>query len=223
MSTSIRWIRLSTLTAFLGTVYLSSVPLSEGAALQDKAKKNLAAKKETPMTIAGSTLGAGSFVGLAVDTPSGNRLTLIDPPPPTAASLPPANTAGLNAAQKKALQAARQKALAQIKEQANKPRRQVEFQIPEETPVRFMVLPEPFDEKGNLIKPTKAETDKLRGSDKSLPGFTGKLDQIRQGQVVRVDQKGDSKKGEVKMVVVLGEGNAPLEKQKDSQPNKKKK
>ncbi len=184
--------------------------------------KKKAATKDLPPLIAGSTLGAGTFLGLAVDTPMSGRLLLVDPPVAASAPPPAASTKGLTAAQRKAVQAARQKALAQFKEQKNKPRNQYEFQVPEDAVIRFIPLPEPYDDKGNIVKPSKEELEKMRGSNKNLPGFSGRLDQIKAGQIIRVDQTSDGKTATVKMVVVVGDSNAPVEKAKETTTGKKK-
>lgn len=190
---------------------------------QAKGKNKADLKKETSPPVSGASLGPGSFEGLAKDAPVGNRLVLMDPPL-TTTQLPPApNTKGLNAQQKKAIQAARQKAQAQLKELMAKPRREVEFQVPDSVPVRFLVFPEPFDDKGNLIKPTPEEKDKMRGPDKTLPGYTGRLDQIKQGQPIRIEQTGGAKSASVKMVIVLGEANSPLPAAKETSKPKGKK
>jgi hypothetical protein len=65
-------------------------------------------------------------------------------------------------------------------------RTDVEFQAREDVKVRTLILPEPFDDKGNRKKYTKKELDELRGKEKGLPGFESALEQLEVGQVVRV-------------------------------------
>jgi hypothetical protein len=70
----------------------------------------------------------------------------------------------------------------------------VEFQATESVKVRTMVLPEQFDEKGNVKKYTRAELNELKGKDKNLPGFESSLEKLEVGQKVRVLLVQSSKK-----------------------------
>jgi hypothetical protein len=99
----------------------------------------------------------------------------------------------------------------------------VEFQATESVKVRTLVLPEQFDEKGNVKKYTKAELAEMRGKDKNLPGFESSLEKLEAGQKVRVllvqsskkappvknkdkDKKAnddDEKKMQVKMITIV--------------------
>jgi hypothetical protein len=101
----------------------------------------------------------------------------------------------------------------------------IEFQASEKAKVRTMLLPETFDDKGNLKKYSKKELAELKGKDKGLPGFEGALDKLEVGQVVRVltaavgksaatksakdkdkddDDELDEKSKQAKLIVVLG-------------------
>ncbi len=62
----------------------------------------------------------------------------------------------------------------------------IDFQAREDVKVRTMVLPEQFDDKGNVKKYTKEEKEALRGKDKSLPGYESALDKLEAGQKLRV-------------------------------------
>jgi hypothetical protein len=52
--------------------------------------------------------------------------------------------------------------------------------------VRRLNLPFEYDDKGNVKKYTKDELDKLKGKDKSLPGYEAKYEDLQAGQIVRV-------------------------------------
>jgi len=67
-----------------------------------------------------------------------------------------------------------------------KTKHNIEFQHTEAVKVRTLVLPEQFDEKGNIKKYTAAEKLKLRGKDKHLPGYESELEKLVAGQKVRV-------------------------------------
>jgi hypothetical protein len=98
----------------------------------------------------------------------------------------------------------------------------IEFQAAENVKVRTMVLPEQFDDKGNLRKPTKKELDELKGKDKNQPGYESSLEKLGVGQKVRVvlapaprkpaardadDEPGDAdKRMQVKLIVIQEEG-----------------
>jgi hypothetical protein len=85
-----------------------------------------------------------------------------------------------------------------------------------------MVLPETFDEKGNLKKYSQKELAELKGSDRSSPGYEFSAEQLQVGQMVRVvtatvgkaatggalskerdDEMVDEKNKQVKLLVVL--------------------
>jgi hypothetical protein len=100
--------------------------------------------------------------------------------------------------------------------------RDVDFQTTEKVKVRTMVLPDEFDEKGNVKKRTRAELAKLKGKDKNLPGYESSLEKLEEGQRVRVtlvavkkpsarpadkdvDKDDAEKKMQVKLIVILKE------------------
>jgi hypothetical protein len=67
-----------------------------------------------------------------------------------------------------------------------KHKRDVEFQHTENVKVRTLVLPQEFDDKGDIKKYTAAEKLKLRGKDKHLPGYESEPEKLNVGQKVRV-------------------------------------
>ena len=81
-------------------------------------------------------------------------------------------------------------------------------------PVVFRVLPEAFDDKGDIIKPTAEQLQKLRSG-----GLPGKLEQVRTGMVLRLSQSGDK----VNRVEVISEVDQPLSKQAKTPATPKKK
>lgn len=62
----------------------------------------------------------------------------------------------------------------------------VEFQGSDKVKVRTIVLPETFDDKGNLKKYSTKELEDLRGKDKSAPGYESALEKLEVGQRVRI-------------------------------------
>jgi hypothetical protein len=62
----------------------------------------------------------------------------------------------------------------------------VEFQASETVQVRTMVLPEQFDDKGNVKKYTKEELAELKGKDKKAVGYESSLEKLEPGMKVRV-------------------------------------
>ncbi len=114
----------------------------------------------------------------------------------------------------------------------------VEFQTMEDAKVRTNVLPDQFDEKGNLKKYTRAELAELKGKDKNLEGYESSLEKLEAGQTVKVvltaakkkvnpadkdkpkdDQVKDAdKKMQVKMIVILAEADPDKAKKKPLNP-----
>jgi hypothetical protein len=109
----------------------------------------------------------------------------------------------------------------------NLTKQEIEFQASEKVKVRTMLLPEQFDEKGNLKKYSKKELAELKGSDAALPGYLSGLDKLEPGQKVRVvlgpaprpaaaadkDKEADEnpaaeKRTQVKMLVIVGESSS---------------
>jgi hypothetical protein len=62
----------------------------------------------------------------------------------------------------------------------------VEFQIMEDAKVRTLVLPPAFDDRGKSMKYTANELRELKGKDTNLPGYESSVENLTQGQVVRV-------------------------------------
>jgi len=103
-----------------------------------------------------------------------------------------------------------------------------DLQATENVKVRTMLTGDGFDEKGNPVKPTKAQLAAMKGKDKNLVGYEATLEKLEVGQKVRVtlvrapvkpatakekdkDIDGaakDEKKMQVKMIVILSEANA---------------
>jgi len=95
----------------------------------------------------------------------------------------------------------------------------VEFQLADKAKIRTLVLPETFDEKGNLKTYSPKELAELKGKDKSAPGYEFSLEQLQVGQLVKVtlvkvpktadplakemDNPDDDKSKQVKLLVVL--------------------
>jgi len=111
----------------------------------------------------------------------------------------------------------------------NVPTKEIEFQASEKVVVRTMLLPSQFDEKGNPKKFTREELNALKGKDKTALGYECSLDQLENGQKVRVvlavapakkpeadkekdkdkdDPAAADKRRQVKMIVVLEEAKA---------------
>jgi hypothetical protein len=63
---------------------------------------------------------------------------------------------------------------------------EIEFQAMEEAKIRTLVLPENYDEKGNIKKYTKQELDELKGKDKNLPGYESEMEKLETGMKVKV-------------------------------------
>jgi len=61
----------------------------------------------------------------------------------------------------------------------------VQLRFADDMKVRLLQPPVDYDDKGNLKKYTAKELQELRGKD-GLPGFTGDMDAVRSGQIVRV-------------------------------------
>ena len=54
-----------------------------------------------------------------------------------------------------------------------------------------MNLPKVFDDEGKVKKYTEAELKELRGKKTNLPGYEGKVDDLKVGQTVKVTVKFD--------------------------------
>lgn len=62
----------------------------------------------------------------------------------------------------------------------------IDFELADNVVVRTMILPEVFDEKGNIKQYTEEEKKALKGKNPNLPGYEAKIDDIKQGQTVTV-------------------------------------
>ncbi len=160
--------------------------------------KGQAKKGDSPpdTSTKGSTLGAGVYTGVIENAPRDGRLILCDIPPPKVDALNKVDTSRFTKAQKAMLQKAKTVAQAQ----KNTTRKELEFLVGEKVPIRFKVLAQPYDDKGNIVVPGKEMKEKLKG-----PGIEGTLDQIRPGHLVRVEQINEKGAVKVKLVTVLGE------------------
>lgn len=65
-------------------------------------------------------------------------------------------------------------------------KQEVEFQLSEKAKVRTKLLPEQFDDKGNVKKYTAQELAKLKGKDSKLPGYESSTDKLEVGQKVKL-------------------------------------
>lgn len=64
----------------------------------------------------------------------------------------------------------------------------VEFQVSEKAKIRTAILPEAFDDKGNIKKYTSKELADLKGKNKALPGYESSIEKLEVGQTVKVTQ-----------------------------------
>jgi hypothetical protein len=84
--------------------------------------------------------------------------------------------------------------------------------------VRYLEMPQEYDEKGNLKKYTAAELKELKGKNPDLPGYEADFDKLTPGQTVKVtlakpkpakdkekDAAADDKKPQVSMIVILAD------------------
>ncbi len=149
-----------------------------------------------------TTLVAKAYMGVIEKEPRDGWLTLKDLAPPKPENLNLGNSLRLNKAQMANLQ--RMRFMAQALKDT--PRLEREFFLGEKTPIRFKILAQPYDDKGNIVQPTKEVIRKLKG-----PGIEGKWDQIRPGHLVRVEQINKNGSIQVKMVTVLGETPLPID------------
>ncbi|MFQ3649486.1 MAG: hypothetical protein SNJ75_04070 [Gemmataceae bacterium] len=94
----------------------------------------------------------------------------------------------------------------------------IDFQLTEKAKIRTLVLPETFDEKGNLKTYSPKELAELKGKDKSAPGYEFSVEQLQVGQMVKVTlvrvpkatggpanerDDADDKSKQVKLLVVM--------------------
>jgi hypothetical protein len=74
----------------------------------------------------------------------------------------------------------------QLPYQAVTSAQEVEFQVTEDVKVRTLVLPDVFDDKGNIKKYTAKELKELKGKDSHLPGYESAVENLTPGQVVQI-------------------------------------
>ena len=159
--------------------------------------KNKKAAASGAAVVEGKTLGNGTFTGMVKDPPSDGRFMIRQIPAPPVAAVQPKVKGKSGAAQ------GNQKVDAT----------QYAFTVDDKAKILFHVLPEAFDDKGEIMRPTAEQLQKMRSG-----GLPGKLDQIRAGMVVRVTQASQK----VTRVEVMGEADQPLSKQTKTPAPKKK-
>lgn len=169
-----------------------------------KAKAKAKAKdksSKTDNTTPGSSLGPGSWIGLIKDPPSENTLLLAYHPQYTQGlPAPAAKTVPVRGKTAKARASAAAKQKAALEKDLKDDWKTLRFDIAENTPVRYFILPEAFDDKGEILKPTQAQIDQVKKG-----GISGKLSQMRPGMVVRVHQVKDGSTLKVDKLEVLKE------------------
>jgi hypothetical protein len=125
-----------------------------------------------------------------------------------------------------------------------------DFELPvdDKVVVRRQNLPYQYDDKGNVVQFSKEEIEKLRGKDKSKPGYEAKFEDLAQGMLVKLYLKApppkstttaakdkdakDPKDGELKepeeirkprvtMILILQDSPEALNNQQDQKKKKK--
>jgi hypothetical protein len=181
----------------LRLVLLASFLTALAGISQAQDAKNKKAAASGAAVVEGKTLGNGTFTGMVKDPPSDGRLMIRQIPAPPVAAVQPKVKGKSGAAQ------GYQKVDAT----------QYAFTVDDKAKILFHVLPEAFDDKGEIMRPTAEQLQKMRSG-----GLPGKLDQIRAGMVVRVTQASQK----VTRVEVMGEADQPLSKQTKTPAPKKK-
>jgi hypothetical protein len=90
----------------------------------------------------------------------------------------------------------------------------VDFQSEEAVKVRTMVLPEQFDDKGNIKKYTAAELRQMKGKDVNLPGYESSVEALKPGQVVQVYLGYHRKAAPAKLTTAADNKDAPKDAEK---------
>lgn len=170
--------------ALLAVLMASLAGVSQG---QDAKKKN--AKGTGAPTVEGKSLGNGVFTGVVKDPPDGNRVVIRQLPAPKSPQPVPM---------------AKGKVKAPAAAQAKSDPTEYAFTVATGAPVVFRVMPEAFNDKGEIVKPSADQLQKLRST-----GLPGKLEQVRTGMVLRLTQAGEK----VNRVEVISEVDQPLSKQ----------
>jgi hypothetical protein len=181
----------------LRLVLLASFLTALAGISQAQDAKNKKAAASGAAVVEGKTLGNGTFTGMVKDPPSDGRFMIRQIPAPPVAAVQPKVKGKSGAAQ------GNQKVDAT----------QYAFTVDDKAKILFHVLPEAFDDKGEIMRPTAEQLQKMRSG-----GLPGKLDQIRAGMVVRVTQASQK----VTRVEVMGEADQPLSKQTKTPAPKKK-
>ncbi|MFM8933533.1 MAG: hypothetical protein ACKOS8_16830 [Gemmataceae bacterium] len=198
----IRWVPVAILLATGPFLFGLQANPFQNTTAQNKAKTSAKGKSSTPDPVVSSaTLGPGTWVGLVKDSPTSNEQMVLAYHPqmtqglPISPAQPPAQAKTPKAA---AAALAKQKAAALQKLKGDW--KMVRFDLTDSVPFRFFVLPEAFDDKGEILKPTAEQQDQLKKG-----GIPGKPQQLRPGMVVRVNQVQDGKRMLVDKVDVLKE------------------
>ena len=181
----------------LRLVLLASFLMALAGISQAQDAKNKKAAASGAAVVEGKTLGNGTFTGMVKDPPSDGRFMIRQIPAPPVAAVQPKVKGKSGAAQ------GNQKVDAT----------QYAFTVDDKAKILFHVLPEAFDDKGEIMRPTAEQLQKMRSG-----GLSGKLEQIRAGMVVRVTQASQK----VTRVEVMGEADQPLSKQTKTPAPKKK-
>ena len=198
-----RWIPVAILLA--AGPFLFGLPADPAQDTTAKAQSKTKAKGKTSTpepTVSSATLGPGTWVGLVKDSPPSNEQLVLAYHPQFTQGLPATGTAQPPAQSKnpKAAAAAQAKQKAAALQKLKGDWKMVRFGLNESVPFRFFVLPEAFDDKGEILKPTAEQRDQLKKG-----GIPGKAQQLRPGMVVRVHQVQDGKRMLVDKVDVLKE------------------
>jgi len=181
----------------LRLVLLASFLTALAGISQAQDAKNKKAAASGPPVLEGKTLGNGIFNGMVKDPPSDGRFIFRQIPAQPVTAVQP-KVKGKSAV-----------APGNPKVDAT----QYAFTVDDKAKILFHVLPEAFDDKGEIMRPTADQLQKMRSG-----GLPGKLDQIRAGMVVRVTQASQK----VTRVEVMGEADQPLSKQAKTPAPKKK-
>jgi hypothetical protein len=195
------------LGAFLAMVRLDTetalaFPAPQGPT-QTKSKSKPKAKETATDTIEqGSALGPGTWTGLIKDSPPSDIQMIMAYHPQLTQGLP---VPGLNqpapkAKNAKAAAAAQARQRNEALQKLKDGWKSFRFDLTESVPLRFLVLPDPFDDKGEILKPTPEQLDQLKKG-----GIPGRVNQLRPGMVVRVHQVQDGTRMIVDKVDVLRE------------------
>lgn len=164
-------------TGSLLAAFVVCFPASD---LQAQNKKKAAPNKTAP-AVDSAKLAAGEYVGFVKQTPGNDRLFTIEVPDQ---QVVPTGISG-----------GRGRTPVRVNYKTTTTKHEIEFQASEKVKVRTTILPEQFDDKGNIKKHTAKELAELKGKDKNLPGYESSLERLETGQVVRVTLKAAPTRG----------------------------